>query len=191
MPTTTDTLDRPVLESASRAPAGEQSTRPRCPSVAQVMSRRPATVDADTSLFSAWGRLHGQHGEHLVVIDETARPLGVIDERDIALAWPPGPVAAHHMPVRELLRFRDHPLVRGSESLATAAQALIGARADALPVVDEDGRLTGLLTARHCVELIAMLFASPPGAPPALPPSTRGERGRPAHAHRTRTGVLR
>jgi CBS domain-containing protein len=168
MSTASATLDRPVLEGATSTP-GEQTSRPRCPSVAQVMSRSPATVDADASLFSAWGRLHGQHGEHLVVIDETTRPLGVIDERDIALAWPPGPVAAHHLPVHQLLRFRTQPRVLQSDSLATAAQALLEARADALPVVDEDGRLTGLLTARHCVELIAITFTSPAGTPPALP----------------------
>ena len=169
MPTASATLDRPALDGPTSSPAGGRPGRPRCPSVAQVMSRLPATVDADASLFSAWGRLHGRHGEHLVAIDEAARPLGVIDERDIALAWPPGPVAAHHLPIRQLLRFRAHPRVLGSDSLATAAQALIGARADALPVVDEDGRLTGLLTARHCVELIATTFAAPAGTPPALP----------------------
>ena len=37
----------------------------------------------------------------------------------------------------------------------TAARTLLDARADALPVVDADGRLTGLVTARHCVELVA------------------------------------
>jgi len=168
MPTASATLERPVLDGPTGSPAGEQPIRPRCPTVAQVMSRRPATVDADASLFSAWGRLHGRHGEHLVVIDEAARPLGVIDERDIALAWPPGPVAAHHLPVRQLLRFRVHPRVLGSDSLATAAQAMIGARVDALPVVDEDGRLTGLVTARHCVELIATTFAAPAETSPPL-----------------------
>ncbi len=169
MSTASATLDRSALDGATGSPAGEQPTRPRCPSVAQVMSRRPATVDADASLFSAWGHLHGRHGEHLVVIDDAARPLGVIDERDIALAWPPGPVAAHHLPVRQLLRFRGHPRVLGSDSLATAAQALIGAHADALPVVDGDGRLTGLLTARHCVELIAITFAPRAETRPAVP----------------------
>jgi CBS domain-containing protein len=146
--------------SAVNRPAGKETAPPRCPTVAHVMSRRPATVDAHTSLVSAWGRLHGEQGEHLVVIDEAARPIGVLDERDIALEWPPGPLGAHHRPVQELLRFRALPRVHASDSLATAALAMLEARADALPVVDEDGRLTGLVTARHCVELVAAMYAS-------------------------------
>jgi CBS domain-containing protein len=138
------------------------------------MSRRSATVDAHTSLFSAWGRLHGRHDQFLVVIDDAAHPLGVLDERDIALEWPPGPLAAHHLPVHQLLRFRACPRVRESDSVAAAAWAMLDARADALPVVDEDGRLTGLITARHCVELVAAVHAATPPALPSAPADIDG-----------------
>ena len=37
------------------------------------------------------------------------------------------------------------------DTLATALYA----RTDAVPVVDDDGRLVGLVTARHCTELVA------------------------------------
>jgi CBS domain-containing protein len=149
------TFDRPALDGGTSRPAGGKTTQARCPTVAQVMSRRPATVDAHTSLFSAWGRLHGQQGAHLVVLDEAARPVGLLDERDIALEWPPGPLGAHHLPVHRLLRFRARPRVLGSDSVASAARAMLAAHVDALPVVDEDGRLTGLISAQHCVELVA------------------------------------
>ena len=133
------------------------------------MTRHPGTVGAHTSLFSAWGHLRSRHGEHVVVVDEAARPIGVLDERDIALEWPPGPLAAHHVPVHRLLRFRSRPRVRGSDHIASAAEIMLGARADALPVVDEDGRLAGLVTARHCVELIASMRGSHSATPRALP----------------------
>jgi CBS domain-containing protein len=32
---------------------------------------------------------------------------------------------------------------------------MLAARTDAVPVVDDDGRLVGLVTAKHCVELAA------------------------------------
>jgi CBS domain-containing protein len=32
---------------------------------------------------------------------------------------------------------------------------MLAARTDAVPVVDDDGRLVGLVTARQCVELVA------------------------------------
>jgi CBS domain-containing protein len=127
----------------------------RLPTAAQVMSRAPRTIDSQASLFSAWGQLHGEHDRHLVVIDSGVRPIGVLDERDIALQWPPGPLGAHHLPVYKVLRFRTRPRVRADDDLAQVAATMHGAREDALPVVDEDGRLIGLVTAWHCLERLA------------------------------------
>ena len=129
----------------------------RLPTAAQVMSHHPAVVDAHTSLFSAWGRLHGEQHRHLVVIDEGLRPIGVLDERDIALEWPPGPLGAHHLPVYKLLRFRTRPRVRAEDAIVKVAQIMLSSREDALPVVDEDGRLLGLVTVWQLVELIAAI----------------------------------
>jgi predicted transcriptional regulator len=39
--------------------------------------------------------------------------------------------------------------------VAMIAQAMLGAREDALPVVDDDCRLLGLVTVWHCLELLA------------------------------------
>jgi CBS domain-containing protein len=131
-----------------------QGGRP-LPTAAHVMTRGPRTIDSQASLFSAWGQLHGGHNRHLVVIDDGVRPIGVLDERDIALEWPPGPLGAHHLPVHKLLRFRARPLVRAEDDVAKVAAIMLGAREDALPVVDGDGRLLGLVTAWHCLELLA------------------------------------
>jgi CBS domain-containing protein len=153
----TDVIDRVPPTRTRREPDGttaSQSNRP-LPTAAQVMSRHPSTIDAQTSLFSAWGQLHGGHHRHLVVIDDGVRPIGVLDERDIAMAWPPGPLGAHHLPVHELLRFRTRPRVRAEDDVATVAETMLGAREDALPVVDEDGRLLGLVTVWECLELLA------------------------------------
>jgi len=127
----------------------------RLPTAAEVMSRAPRTIDSQASLFSAWGQLHGEHNQHLVVIDQGVRPIGVLDERDIAMQWPPGPLAAHHLPVYKLLHLRTRPRVRAEDDLAEVASIMLSAREDALPVVDEDGRLIGLVTVWHCLELLA------------------------------------
>lgn len=154
---TTDVVNRvpPTREwPHSDGPQAGRGAR-RLPTAAEVMSRDPRTVDAQASLFSAWGQLHGEHHAHLVVIDESVRPIGVLDERDIALEWPPGPLRAHHLPVHQLLRLRRRPRVRAEDDVAMVAQAMLGAREDALPVVDDDGRLLGLVTVWHCLELLA------------------------------------
>jgi CBS domain-containing protein len=159
---TTDTivLAKPAIDRLEAGVAVQQRGNPRLPTAAQVMSRHPAVVDRDTSLFSAWGQLHGQQNRHLVVIDDHVRPIGVLDERDIALEWPPGPLGAHHLPVHKLLRFRSRPRVKAEDDIVKVAQIMLTSREDALPVVDKDGRLLGLITVWHCVELIAGIRGS-------------------------------
>jgi CBS domain-containing protein len=83
------------------------------------------------------------------------RPVGVLDERTIALEWPPGPLGARRTPGHTLLRDRLRPRVRGGDDLGRAARTMLGARADAVPVVDRDGWLFGLITLWHFAELAA------------------------------------
>src|SRR4051794_9517036 len=172
---TTDVIDRAPPARAGQEPDATTSGpagRP-LPTAAQVMNRGPRTIDSQASLFSAWGLLHGEHHRHVVVIDDAVRPIGVLDERDIALEWPPGPLRAHHLPVHELLRCRPRPRVGPEDDVAKAAAIMLGARDDALPVIDYDGRLLGLVTVWHCLEFLAgsrtgdgdlhLTLESPPG----------------------------
>jgi CBS domain-containing protein len=154
---TTAAVDRALSTLERQEPDGTNAGlgARRLPTAAQLMSRAPRSVDSQASLFSAWGHLHGEHDRHLVVIDHGIRPIGVLDERDIAMQWPPGPLAAHHLPVHKLLHLRTRPQVRAEEDLAKVASIMLAAGEDALPVVDEDGRLIGLITACHCLELLA------------------------------------
>jgi CBS domain-containing protein len=121
----------------------------------QVMNRRPPVADQDTSLWGAWELLRGPDNRHLVVVDRQVRPVGVLEERDLAVRWPPGPRDAHLVPLRRLLGGAVDPGVSAGEDLAVVARAMLTARTDAVPVVDDDGRLIGLVTARHCVDLVA------------------------------------
>jgi CBS domain-containing protein len=120
-----------------------------------VMDRRPPIADQHTSLWRAWGRLRGADCRHLVVVDSRLRPVGVLEERDLALRWPPGPFEAHRVPLRHVVRGHSRPQARSGDDVATVARAMLAARTDAVPVVDDDGRLVGLVTARHCTELVA------------------------------------
>lgn len=120
-----------------------------------VMDHRPPIADQDTSLWRAWGRLRGADCRHLVVVDSRLRPVGVLEERDLALRWPPGPFEAHRVPLRHVVRGPARPQARSGDDVATVARAMLAARTDAVPVVNDDGRLVGLVTARHCTELVA------------------------------------
>jgi CBS domain-containing protein len=149
--------DDAVERRPSRTP-GQQwppSAPQRVSIAAQVMDRRPPVADQDTSLWGAWELLCGPGQRHLVVIDRQVRPVGVLEARDLALRWPPGPFDAHRVPLRQVLSGGPVPHVREADRMATVARTMLAAGTDAVPVVDGDGRLVGLVTARTCVEVIA------------------------------------
>lgn len=129
---------------------------PRPPSTAaHVMTRFPLTVHEGDSMWTAWGRLADSHATHVVVVDDHRRPVGVLDDRILAVEWPAGPMAARRTPVHTLLRGRARPRVRGGDDLPAVARVMVGARTDAVPVVDRLGRLSGLVTLWHLAELAA------------------------------------
>jgi CBS domain-containing protein len=127
----------------------------RARTAAGVMTRFPATVHQSASMWTAWDRLLGTRTQHQAVVDDRRRPVGVLDDRTIALEWPPGPMGAHRTPVHTLLRDRLRPRVHGGDDVAAVARIMLGARADGVPVVDRDGRLLGLITLRHFADLAA------------------------------------
>ncbi len=135
-----------------------------------VMNRRPPIADPDTSLWRAWGRLRGADCRHLVVVDSRLRPVGVLEERDLALRWPPGPFETHRVLLRHVVRGQARPQASSGDDVATVARAMLAARTDAVLVVGDDGRLVGLVTARHCTELVACHTITQRRARGRLPP---------------------
>src|SRR4051812_23289424 len=123
-----------LVHRATVVPVGPAAGRGA--TVEDLMTHRPATVHHGASMWSAWDLLHRTRARHLVVVDGGHRPLGVLDDRTIALEWPPGPMTAHRTPVRTLLRDRARPRVLRDADLGVVARTMVGTRADALPVVD-------------------------------------------------------
>jgi CBS domain-containing protein len=137
------------------APPPIPSSRQAASTVARAMNRVPPTLHRSASLWTAWELLHRTASRHLVVVDDHERPLGVLDDRTIALEWPAGPMATHRLSVQSVLGDRARPRVHADDDLGDVARVLLGARTDAAPVVDRNGRLIGLITLRHFAELAA------------------------------------
>jgi CBS domain-containing protein len=49
------------------------------------------------------------------------------------------------------VRGQTRPQARTGDDVAIVARAMLAARTDAVPVVDDDGGLVGLVTAHHCI----------------------------------------
>ncbi len=91
-------------------------------------------------------------GPHLAVVaDELGHPLGTIDAGDLAASLAAAADAAR--PVRP---------VHESAPLRVAVERMVHERARALPVVDDAGRVVGLLTDLDALRWVARHPASEP-----------------------------
>jgi len=111
--------------------------RMRLTRVSAAMDTRAPTVRADDSPANARAILDQTSADRIVVVDETGRPLGVIASRDLADA-----TAAS-------CRQAAHPLpepVRADSDLRTAVSGMFTHDVDWMPVVDDKGVFTGVVT---------------------------------------------
>ena len=122
-------------------------------SVKAHMSGDPVAVSAETLAADAWRLMAERRIRHLAVVDAGRRVVGVLSRGDLA-----------HLPlgrklVRELMT-ADPETVREGTPLAEAADLLADRRIGCLPVVDESGRLAGLLSETDVLRALATLLST-------------------------------
>jgi IMP dehydrogenase len=115
----------------------------------------PITIQGDATVGDA--RLHmaetGVGG--LMVVDEQNHLLGVVTTRDVLLAnGNPDPIQTVMTPLDRLV-VSNH-----GESLETARKKLHEFRVEKLPLIDEEGRVVGLITAQDIVKIQEHPFAT-------------------------------
>jgi acetoin utilization protein AcuB len=126
------------------------------------MHPRPAAVAPETMLFGALAVMRDRQVRHLPVVDAARKVVGVISDRDIREEA--GDPRAALLDGRTAERLRNIPVsevmstppwtVTESASLFSVAAQLIERRVGALPVVDEDQKLVGIIS---YVDLIRVL----------------------------------
>ncbi len=134
---------RPAAPSAREAPSL---------SVDDVMTAEPISVPPDASLGEAAGTMLEAGVRHLPVVDSDRRVIGMLSERDLREQFGANPrdwfraaadVLDEHV---EQVMTNDPVTVRGGAALADALESLERERVGALPVVDEEDRLVGMLS---------------------------------------------
>jgi magnesium transporter len=120
-------------------------------SVGGIMTTEYIAVDPGLTAAQvlAYVREHAEDAEtilYLYVTDPAGRLQGVFSLQDLVLADPGAPVDS----------FMQHRVVTlmPSDSQGVAAQAVAKYNLLALPVVDEDGRLQGIVTAADALDKI-------------------------------------
>ncbi len=112
------------------------------------------TVLPETSMMKACTLLREHKFRRLPVVDESGRLVGIVTDRDIKAA---SPSKATALDVHELnyllseIRIADimtqNPFtVQSHDTIQTASSIMLERKFEGLPVVDENGRLIGIIT---------------------------------------------
>ncbi|MFE2752296.1 CBS domain-containing protein [Actinosynnema sp. NPDC059335] len=139
----------------------------RDPTVASLMTREIVTAEPDTP-FKHLARLLTGHGISAVpIVDADGRPVGVVSEADLLTkqehphdarrSWLSGPGAGHRRRKAEGTTAADVMTSRvvtttTGTPISTAAHELRSAGVRRLFVVDQDGRLVGVLARRDALK---------------------------------------
>jgi CBS domain-containing protein len=122
------------------------------PRVEVAMHRDPASVAPFSPLLEAVGIMVDRGVRHIPVVDDDQRVIGILSDRDVRTAiGDPLEALRRELPELEELRVSgvmttNVTTVPESVSLAEAARHFIDERIGALPVVDSEDRLVGILS---------------------------------------------
>jgi acetoin utilization protein AcuB len=117
-----------------------------------VMSTPVVTASPSTSPWDAWSSMV-TYGVHHLVVTVGVRCVGMLDDRVIFAQWPMGPLAMRRSRVETMMRTRT-TVVLPDTDLQDVARVMIQDRTDAVPVVDEEDMLLGLVTASDIVAAV-------------------------------------
>jgi CBS domain-containing protein len=119
-----------------------------------LMSRVPATAAADDNLIDAAARMAERNVRHLPVIDGDRHVVGILSDRDVRTMI--GDSSRSLRPSEALVRMqslhvadamtRDAFVVRQDAPFADVARVFIDQRVGAVPVVDDEERLVGIIS---------------------------------------------
>jgi CBS domain-containing protein len=120
------------------------------PNVGDVMSRDLVTVREDICVNEAAKLIVGGSFDHLPVVSADGRLMGIITAWDISKAVASGK-ASH---IREIMTRRVYS-ARADEPIEIAARTLDTHSISALPVVDRENKVIGMVTSNHLSRLLA------------------------------------
>lgn len=131
-----------------------QTDQARLSTVAGIMSRPVLTVETSETLWDAWQLLFVSGLRHLIVLNRDGSTMGVLSDRNVLAEVP---ATAEHLSRRQVADVMAQvPLVhvRPDDSPVHAAEVMTSNMVEAVPVLDDDGRLAGIITESDIVRWV-------------------------------------
>lgn len=118
--------------------------------VSEIMTTSPRTVrEGDSVLLTDWlldlDRIH-----HVIVVDAEHKVVGIVSDRDVLRAFAADPSGA--IPIAQVMK-REVQTVAPDVPVTAALDRMLANKFHALPVVDADRRLIGIVTATDFLEV--------------------------------------
>lgn len=122
--------------------------------VRDIMSRQILRVGVSESLWDAWQLLFVSGLRHLVVTDEDGSCLGILSDRGILAQVPATPEHLAERSVREILGHVPMVSVGPQDDPQVAGRLMIANSVEAVPVLDDQGRVLGVVTEADLVRWV-------------------------------------
>ena len=122
-------------------------------SVGRICVREVDTAEPDETVASVAQRMHQRAVGTLVVVNNASQVVGILTDRDLALA-----LCLHGAKPFEAIQTRmtcPVDTIRDDEGVYNATQKMMELAVRRLPVVDDIGRLVGLLSLDDLLSLLS------------------------------------
>lgn len=141
--------------------------------VSRSMTRRVVSIGPDASIFEAQELMAQKRVRHIPVVEEGDKLVGIVSDRDLRSALPfryfregvrPEEKAKFEKLCVKDIMTRKVLTISPGYTIQDALLMIQNAKVGALPVVDEDGRLKGILSVRDLLRaFINVLGIGQPG----------------------------
>jgi predicted transcriptional regulator len=145
-----------ITEEESLMAQSESTARYQC--VADVMTRKTVTLSPHHGLADAVSLMADRYFRHIVVVDTGGQVLGVISDRDILRTL----ARTSNWQTKDVSQImtRDPFTVKRETPLSVAVAKIVSKRINCLPVLDDEGKVCGILTSTDLLKGYQKLLES-------------------------------
>ena len=145
-----------IAKRESLAAQNDPAGRFKC--VGDVMTRKTVTLSPHHGFAEAVSLMADRHFRHIVVVDSGGQILGVISDRDILRAL----ARSNNWQKKDVSQImtRNPVTVKRETPLSAAVAKIVAKRINCLPVLDDEGKVCGILTSTDLLKAYQKLLES-------------------------------